>query len=354
MKLLSKIHQYLYFPIGVYRLYRRIETVAKDNNTTKCIYLLNIPSHGNLGDHLLSIAEQQFFKDYFPQYKLVLISSADLYFSISISLRQVKSNDVLCITGGGFLGSLYAEEQRFFKILRKFPNNKVIVLPQTIYYEDTSKGRMMLSKAVKQYAKHKHLYVIARDKKSYDLLAETLMKDRKEHIAFTPDLALYLKFCNSHKGEGVLWCLRNDNEVNVCNKRIILQLQKDVSSFGLKERYTDTYVNYPISISMEETEVKKKIEEISKAKIVITDRLHGMIYSVITGTPVIVMDNISGKVKQVYDQWIKHIPYIRFIDNLQNSKTYIEELLKINKTDYLKEGVISKYKPIIDFINATN
>lgn len=84
MKLLSKIHQYLYFPIGVYRLYRRIETVAKDNNTTKCIYLLNIPSHGNLGDHLLSIAEQQFFKDYFPQYKLVLISSADLYFSISI------------------------------------------------------------------------------------------------------------------------------------------------------------------------------------------------------------------------------------------------------------------------------
>ena len=41
--------------------------------------------------------------------------------------------------------------------------------------------------------------------------------------------------------------------------------------------------------------LKQKIEEFQSAELVITDRLHGMIFSVITGTPCIAFDNLMRK-----------------------------------------------------------
>ncbi len=39
----------------------------------------------------------------------------------------------------------------------------------------------------------------------------------------------------------------------------------------------------------------------------ITDRLHGMVFAVITGTPCLVFDNVSKKISMVY-QWIREMP----------------------------------------------
>ena len=43
------------------------------------------------------------------------------------------------------------------------------------------------------------------------------------------------------------------------------------------------------------------LKKFAKAKIVVTDRLHGMIFTIITNTPCIAINNLSGKVKGVYD-----------------------------------------------------
>lgn len=351
MSIRSSVNQFLFYPIGVYRLYKRMLATPRVDNGKRRIYLLNVPSHGNLGDHLLSVAEKKFFADHFSQFELVLVSSSDLYYSIRIALRNVKSDDILCITGGGFLGSLYQEEGRFFKILGMFPDNKVVVLPQTIYYENTVRGQKMLQRATKLYARHKHLYVVARDRRSYDLLNTVLMKDRKDRVAYTPDIALYLKFSGQYDRKGILWCLRTDDEKNSINEVIIQQLQSELSVLRVSQKHTDTYVNYSIPIEREDVEVSNKIQEISRARVVITDRLHGMIYAVITSTPVIAMDNVNGKVRQVYEQWIKHVPYIRFIDDPTKCKGALEDMMSISSTDYPQDELLAKYQPIIDFIN---
>lgn len=339
----------LYKPIGIYRTYCHVKSRCSKNR--KRMFLLNIPSHGNLGDHLLSIAEQQFFADNFPDREVVLVSSADLYYSIRFALMDVYEDDILCVTGGGFMGSLYAEEERFLTIMKRFPNNKIVFFPQTIYYEDSPKGETQIKKAAKVYSGHKHLYVMARDSKSYDLLVNRLMPNSKHRVFLTPDIALYAHAPQDNKRNGVMWCLRQDAEINAGNDNIVQTIKEIVEKRALSQRHTDTYVYRSISIENEHHEVKAKMDEISKAQLIITDRLHGMIYSLITDTPVIALDNLSKKVSQVYNLWLKDIPFVKVVSDTTDLERIIDSMIQHRACHYNNVEIRKKYQPIIDAIN---
>ena len=45
----------------------------------------------------------------------------------------------------------------------------------------------------------------------------------------------------------------------------------------------------------------------------ITDRIHGMLFAAVTGTPCIALDNVSKKVSGAYE-WIQYLDYIQFKD----------------------------------------
>lgn len=347
--MLSSVKQILYRPIGIYHTFRKVQKRRK--RSKKRIFLLNIPSHGNLGDHLLSVIEQKFLKEHFPEKEIVLVSSADLYFSISIALMDVNEDDVLCITGGGFMGSLYAEEQRILSIVKRFPNNKIIFFPQTIYYEPNARGNSLLKKAKSVYSAHNNLYVMARDKTTYELLVSKLMPNAPHRVFLLPDMALYAHLPQNNTRNGVLWCLRRDAEVNVENVGIIDGLKKTVKSLNLNERYTDTYIFRPIPLEKELEEVQNKLSEISQAQLVITDRLHGMIYSIITDTPVIALDNLSRKVSQVYNLWLKDIAFVKVIRDVTEISAAIDSLLIQKEFHYNSTHIQKLYQPIIDAIN---
>ena len=68
-----------------------------------------------------------------------------------------------------------------------------------------------------------------------------------------------------------------------------------------------------VAVSERENALNAKFAQFSGAELVITDRLHGMIFCAITGTPCIVFDSKSPKVRGCYE-WIKHLDYIRFAD----------------------------------------
>lgn len=58
-----------------------------------------------------------------------------------------------------------------------------------------------------------------------------------------------------------------------------------------------------------------KFKDFQKSKLVITDRLHGMVFCAISGTPCIAFSNYNHKVKGTYD-WIKDLDYIKYVDNI--------------------------------------
>ena len=84
------------------------------------------------------------------------------------------------------------------------------------------------------------------------------------------------------------------------------------------------------------------MEQFAHAELVITDRLHGMIFCAITGTPCIVINSKSPKVAGCYE-WIKNLDYIRFAENAASIK---DEYNKIPKGENIYDH--SKLDPYFD------
>lgn len=64
----------------------------------------------------------------------------------------------------------------------------------------------------------------------------------------------------------------------------------------------------------------------------LTDKLHGMIFLYITGTPCIVLANDNHKIEETYKHWLNNANYIRFIEKktVENILDAINELKQIN------------------------
>ena len=342
----------LYRPIGAAKtLVRTIRRRRSAGNESR-LFLLNIPSHGNLGDHLISVAEQVFLSTYFPAKRVELITSADLFFSSRFALADVRKDDILCVTGGGFMGSLYAEEERFLKIIDRFPDNKIVFFPQSFYYEPSKDRQRMIDRAAKVYGAHKSLYVAARDSNSYSLLLNELMTAAADRISLVPDIALFLHPTFRHTREGVLYCIRNDVESLKSNVSILEKIKLYLAEKGFPGRNFDTYVDRSIPLDNEADEVSKAFEEFAKAKLVVTDRLHGMIFAVITDTPVIVLDNVTGKVRQMYDMCLKDVPFVKFVQDVSCLEQCIAEVLAAGNCIYDHESIKQLYLPLINAIEA--
>ena len=68
-----------------------------------------------------------------------------------------------------------------------------------------------------------------------------------------------------------------------------------------------------------------KLEEFASSEIVVTDRLHGMIFAALTETPCIVVNSMSHKLRGCYE-WIKSLDYIRFVEDFDLIPAVIQEL----------------------------
>ena len=100
-----------------------------------------------------------------------------------------------------------------------------------------------------------------------------------------------------------------------------------------------------------ETKLAEFMEEMSTKKLVVTDRLHGMILAYITKTPCIVFENSNHKIRSTYETWLKSKKEIllinkfnsdeinKFIEQLENEMTYLsmdEKYTELKKA--IKEG----------------
>lgn len=93
-------------------------------------------------------------------------------------------------------------------------------------------------------------------------------------------------------------------------------------------QYTDLQLEYNSDRKDQKKIIDQKLEEWSQVGLVLTDRLHGMIFAAITGTPCIAFSNYNHKVKETYE-WIKYLPYIKYAESVDQAKEHITELLEM-------------------------
>ena len=119
-----------------------------------------------------------------------------------------------------------------------------------------------------------------------------------------------------------------------------------MSKVSKKLIITDTVSPGDMPIEERRLVVEGKLSEFSTASLVITDRLHGMIFAAITETPCIVLNSLSHKIRGCYE-WISNLDYIRFADSIDEVPSIIEEL-QLVKAEYKREKIEEAMKPLYD------
>lgn len=311
---------------------KEFKVFMKDGCKNRILFLLT-PEYGNIGDHMIAEGAHNFFSDRLKAFKVDEIPLDNICLSSSKILRKYKNNyKYIVITGGGFLGNLYLRVEEFFRmILTIYDKQKIIVFPQSIYFENNEVGIMEMQKSKDYYNSKDNLHLFIRDK-SYEYVRKEILYN-KDNVENVPDIALYLNFTEFEiERKGVLLCLRSDKErvIDDFTKKSLIEL---LESKKKSVKITDTVVDYWIPISERKNEIDKKVNEFKSAELVITDRLHGVILSVITGTPCLFFDNATKKISGVYDLWLKDISNIKYSSFNSLSKD-LEELIDMKPCKY--------------------
>lgn len=281
------------------------------------IALIGTEDFGNLGDHHIAVSELEFIRTYFKNYRCLEIGAKNYYNNIKIYRKYIKNNTLIFLHGGGNMGEEYGYSENLRqKTVKMFPDNYKFIFPQTIDYKKLD-GKIFAD-AIETYTTDNKVSLFCREEASY----EFAKKHMKCKVYLVPDIVLFSKRDSQEKKDSIALCFRNDVEkvLNESEREKIYMYAKRLSD---DVYYTDTQLKYHVNIRNREKTLRTFMRDLSKNRLVITDRLHGMVFCAITKTPCIVMSNYNHKVNGVY-QWINSLKFIYFAKDLYN----IEEVIK--------------------------
>lgn len=315
----------------------------KDRKVAYLDYYHVIKNKYHMEDQAIWYATQKLLEKYFMNANVVDVDMSDFETDIEGIAHLIQNQDILILQGGGNFGNYYMDDEMIRRsVISQFRNNRIIMFPQTVYFSEDAEGKEELERSVCIYNKNKNLVLIARDEESFKILKENFINE----IYMLPDVVLSLNAVDvKKKRKGALICLRSDKE-SVMNQQDV----ENVESF-LKERfseikYTDTQMDDYCKENREQL-LKQKIEEFQSAELVITDRLHGMIFSVITGTPCIAFDNFNAKVKNVY-LYLKDNCNVKLVCDFKKFTEAYEQLCGKISNSYDEKYIIQQFTEILD------
>ncbi len=310
----------------------------------RAVYLVYTPEHGNLGDHAIAKSEVQILNELGIPY--IEVTGRKLAEWKENHCLHVMNGRPIIINGGGNLGTIWFQVELTIRaIIEKNPRSKILICPSTFFYEHDENGKLELEKSKIIYNSHKNLKMYARERESY-----VNMKSAYRNVFLAPDMVFRLDRCLSGIArKGGILCLRKDRERTRSDFEEQLIREQMRRLFGDHVTELDMRKDYPIPISNRDKELEKQFDVFRHSKLVLTDRLHAMIFCAITGTPCIVINSKSPKVRGCYE-WIKDLPYIQFCDEVER----IEEIyhgIPDREWNYDNTLLLPLYEPLKEDIN---
>jgi pyruvyl transferase EpsO len=293
---------------------------------TNDYWLLELPYYRNIGDILIWYGTEFFLKTFNARCKY----KSSFY---TFKKKKISANIIILLQGGGNFGDLWDGPQDFRRrIIKDYPNNKIIILPQTIFYSNENN---LISDA-KLFSMHKKLVICARDEESLKILKNHFSTNT---ILLVPDMAFCipagaLKKIKINPSYKTLFVKRTDQEINthidyfahINENNIDISdwppMEKEtIVAFLLRcflwinrrmhilfSKITDLYACYIFKQNM----IKIGVRFISKYKKIYTTRLHAAILCCILEKPFILFNNSYGKNSSFFKTWFSDLDDIEF------------------------------------------
>ena len=297
----------------------------------RMIYVFGSPGHSNLGDKAQTYCIEKWLRQNYPEYGIKIFTLASSTPELIADMRRfIREKDMLICHSGYHMTDLYDERLPYMKLAKNFKDRKIVIFPQTFHFKDKAK----LIETANTFNNHGDVVIMCRDEVSYEIAQQYFNKCK---LFLMPDIVTSLigtiRFSN--KRNGILFCMRNDVEA-FYTKDQINNLRDRFK--GIDTEITDTTLSIPWqSIAANREEILYQIIELySKYKVVITDRYHGTIISLIAGTPVVVLSSVDHKLSSGVKWFPKeYSEYVYYAQNLDEAYRIVN--LIIAKKDSLPQ-----------------
>ncbi len=274
------------------------------------VALLDAPAYANLGDSLILLGTLAVLRTLGVPAPCWL-ASGGVY--ERAALARALGEGAILLSGGGNFGDLWPERQDHReRVLRDFPDNPVIQLPQSIHFDDPAK-RDRAREAVRSHAR---FTLLVRDRPSL-AFDETALLCPDVSLAFEPSRN------GMRPGQGVLWIGRGDHERASARSfapppGVLVRDWGDEPATPLTRWTGWTRRNLarrprllgilrrPYSraiVALARRRCARGSAEIQGSAAVVTERLHGHILCLLLGVPHFILDTRQGKIGAFRDAW---------------------------------------------------
>ena len=310
---------------------KRLQTLIRQSLTPLIpsdYLLLDLPYYSNIGDNLIWQGTEDFLKG-------LSCKCLGRHSCRTFKFRPLPKDCTILLLGGGNFGDIWRSHQEFrLRVIESYPDNHIIILPQTIYYESEA----TFEEDIKRLNRHQQLTVCVRDHHSAELLKQ---KGFQRQWLTLPDMAfcidrdrLFAKKSDISKESLLL--LREDKEVpkgrfigNHTHTEIeVGDWPNLIETRRAARRYLRSHAAEESDAYFRTTFLAERIREgvqfVSQYKMVYSTRLHVAILRLLLGLPVKMMDNSYGKNLSFYNTWLKDDPLVNIPDEKE------QEMLEMN------------------------
>lgn len=273
--------------------------------TGKINYVFMVPTHNNAGDVAQTVCINEWLREHYPDYTTYNVSiTAPLNAKLLREICQrVREEDQVFIhsgfnmtdvgTANGVPENVYASHKI---IMEELKGKRIVFFPQTVQFSDPGNREKMRD----LYCGHGDILFLSRDTVSEQYARELLPNAR--HISYPDIVTSWIgRFDFPREAKGILACLRFGPEslMDENERRLLMRGLGAVA--GTRRTDTNFTMKSHALRRNRETVVLGMIEQFSKYKVIVTDRYHGMIFSLAANRPVVVLPTFGHKVTSGID-----------------------------------------------------
>ncbi|MCC4249439.1 polysaccharide pyruvyl transferase family protein [Microbacterium testaceum] len=287
-------------------------------------FVVGSPFHENLGDHAQSLCAAEWIRSSYPQHDVVLIDTMSALVYNAWLIRWVQriflEGDLLFAHSGYHMTDLYPREIELQRLLlRQFSGIPIVFLPQTVNFANDAD----LADFSAEIENHGAVTIVSRDVRSHEVARENFPS--AQHLLF-PDIVTREIGRRSYgawsERAGIQLCLRRDRESVYVASGEADRLERYLSAIApttlsdTESELRPTYIRKNLKSVLERT-----WRVFSRYKVTVTDRYHGVIFSLIAGTPVVVLGTTDHKLRSGVAWFPSHIfeRYVFFAETVDQA-----------------------------------
>lgn len=283
--------------------------------------LVDFPNHSNVGDNAIWMGEIAWLSD--AGIRVDYRCDVKTYDRGALA-RALGPDGIIFVHGGGNLGDLWPKHQRLREtVVRDFPDRRIVQLPQTAHFQN----RDSLDRTRAVFDAHPDLTLCVRDAASLAFIGNEF----RATPVLCPDMAFYLgPLARSRRPQrDIFWLRREDREASAATapeagpsrglgigdwlddrrsfqdharralrRRPLRWLSRSARARAAIGRLVEASYDWQA-----EQRVQFGCRLLGSGAVVVTDRLHAHILSLLLGIPHVILDNNYGKLRRVCETW---------------------------------------------------